>query len=103
MMRVVILAPIRSSPYARLLAHLLSIEPEIELVHTIVCTAWTIGRVRSEFRRDGMRLISKAYKKLLLRNRAYSQVQDTIIELSRASGLPGRSIGMPQTATARLS
>lgn len=92
MMRLAILAPIRTSPYARLLAHLLSSEPGVTLAQVIVRTPWTLQRMRSEFRRDGLRLLRKAHRKLILRERAYADERDTIVALSRQHGLSGRTI-----------
>ena len=65
-MRVSILAPIRNSPYARNLCHLLAQEQGIELTDVIVRTPWTYRRIRQELLRDGPRLIRKAYKKIAL-------------------------------------
>jgi hypothetical protein len=65
-LRIALLAPIGNSLYSRLVAHLVVAEPGLELVQIVVRTPWNLSRIRSEFRRDGTRLISKVRLKLLV-------------------------------------
>ena len=91
-MRVVVLAPIQSSLYARIIAHLLHSEDGIEVRKVIVRTPWSIQRMTSEFRRDGVRLLRKAFKKLVLKERGYELQGETIYDLAKRVGLPGKNL-----------
>ncbi|MCR4414983.1 MAG: hypothetical protein NUV77_21400, partial [Thermoguttaceae bacterium] len=93
MIRVAVLAPIRTSLYSRLVVHLSSIEPGVKVVAVLVRTPWTLARVTGELRRDGGRLLWKAYRKLVLRERAYDDPAETIYAMARRVNLPGRSLG----------
>jgi methionyl-tRNA formyltransferase len=66
MIRLAILSPIAGSLYSRLVAHLAAAEPDVEIVSIVVRTPWSVGRIESEFRRDGARLIAKVRKKLVV-------------------------------------
>lgn len=66
MMRVALLAPIASSLYSRTVASRLGAEPGIALAGIVVRTPWSLGRIRSELRRDGARLLEKVASKLIL-------------------------------------
>jgi methionyl-tRNA formyltransferase len=91
-MRVAILAPIGTSLYSRLVAQLLHMEQGVELTDVIVRTPWTLKRIRSEWRRDGGRLLRKAFRKLVLKERAYGDRPETIVQLARQHSLPGRNL-----------
>ncbi len=65
-MKVALLAPIDNSLYARLVAHLVLEEPGLELTGVVVRTPWSLSRIRSEWRRDGNRLLEKVVSKLIL-------------------------------------
>jgi len=94
MMRLAILAPIKTSFYSRLVAHLAAQEPGVELTDVIVRTPWTYRRIRGELRRDGARLLEKAYNKLVLAEKAYDGVDEqNIRQLAHSVGLPGRTLG----------
>jgi len=93
MIRAAVFAPIQTSVYARLVTHLLATEPGVELVGLVVRTPWTYRRLRAEIRRDGARLLWKAYQKLVLRERAYEPTdEECIYGLARRVGLPGRTL-----------
>lgn len=50
-------------------------------------------RLRSEFRRDGTRLIRKIWRKLFLRRQAYAQVSyPTIVDLMRQENIPFKNV-----------
>jgi len=72
MMKVVLLAPITNSLYARLIAYTLSKEKNIEISAVIVRSIWNTRRLRSEFKRDGERLIRKIYQKLVIGDKRFS-------------------------------
>ncbi len=92
-MRVLVLAPIMNSLYSRLVVHLCSIEPGIVVTDVVVRTPWTMRRVRTEFERDGVRLLKKTIKKMILGDRAYdTEDPDTLLAFARAARLPGRSL-----------
>lgn len=65
-MRVVILAPIDNSPYSRAVVQRCINEPGIEVAGIVVRRIFNAERIRSELRRDGARLVRKAWKKLVL-------------------------------------
>jgi methionyl-tRNA formyltransferase len=92
-MRVLMLAPIRSSLYARILAHLLAREPGIELVGIVVRRPWSWGRIRGELRRDGPRLLKKVYQKLVLGDAAFkSSPQRNLLTVAKESGLTAKTL-----------
>lgn len=66
-MKVVLLAPIRTSLYSLAVAQLVSIEKGVELAAILVRSPWSFSRIRSEWRRDGVRLLRKIANKWLLR------------------------------------
>ena len=72
MMKAVLLAPITNSLYARLIADSLSKEKDIEISAVIVRSIWNARRLRSEFNRDGGRLIRKIYQKLVVGDKRFS-------------------------------
>ena len=65
-MRVVVLSPVDTSPFTRLVAKFCLEEPGIELAGIVVRKILNPSRLRSELRRDGIRLVRKAWKKLVL-------------------------------------
>lgn len=95
-MRVVVLAPIATSLYSRLVTHALSCEPGVDVAAVIVRSPWSLRRLRSEFRRDGAHLIRKIAQKMVLGDARFegneSDGRDTMLGLARELGLPGRSL-----------
>ena len=92
-MRVLMLAPIRSGLYARVLAHLLAREPGIELVGIVVRRPWSWGRIRGELRRDGPRLLKKVYQKLVLGDAAFkASPQRNLLTVAKESGLTAKTL-----------
>ena len=72
MMKAVLLAPIHNSLYARLIADALTKEKDIEISAVIVRSIWNTRRLRSEFKRDGGRLVRKIYQKLVIGDKRFS-------------------------------
>jgi len=66
MMKIVLFAPIDNSLYARLLAGELSKTEGVSLEAIVVRSHWNLKRFRSEFGRDGARLLRKVYQKYVL-------------------------------------
>lgn len=66
-MKVALLAPISTSLYSLAVAQLVSMEKGMEIVAILVRSPWSFSRVRSEWRRDGARLLRKIANKWLLR------------------------------------
>ena len=66
-MRVVVLAPIVSSPFALAVTGLCLREPGVEVAGILVLRHWNVARLRRELRRDGARLLRKVWQKLVLR------------------------------------
>ena len=93
-MRIVILAPIKNSLYARLVTHLLVREPGIDVRRIVIRTPWNMKRLRGELRRDGARLLRKAYRKLVLGEAAYKRTndEDSIATLATKLQLPGKDL-----------
>lgn len=92
-MKVAILAPIATSLYSRVVTYGLSREPGIEVTAVIVRSPWSWKRVRSEFRRDGARLIRKIAQKMVLRDDRFgNDDRETLREVARGMALPGRSL-----------
>lgn len=75
MLRVMLFAPIHTSLYSRLVLHGLLQEANIEVVGIAVRNPWNIKRMRSEYKRDGRRLLQKFIQKYLLREAAFGDVQ----------------------------
>jgi methionyl-tRNA formyltransferase len=92
-MRIAILAPIQNSLYSRMVVYYLSREKEVEVVGIVVRTPWNLKRVRSEFKRDGVRLINKIFDKWLFPHQKYVRVEnDNLSELAHREGLPGKTL-----------
>ena len=72
MIKAVLLAPIHNSLYARLIADALTKEKDIEITAVIVRSIWNTRRLRSEFKRDGGRLLRKIYQKLVIGDKRFS-------------------------------
>jgi methionyl-tRNA formyltransferase len=66
MLKVVLFAPIDNSLYARLVAGELSRTEGVSLKAIVVRSHWNLKRFRSEFGRDGARLLRKIYQKYVL-------------------------------------
>ena len=66
MLKVVLFAPIDNSLYARLVASELNKAVDVSLEAIIVRSHWNWKRFRSEFGRDGVRLLRKIYQKYVL-------------------------------------
>ena len=93
-MRIAILAPIQNSLFSRLIAYLAQQEPDIEVTQIVVRSIWSWSRIKGELRRDGIRLMNKIYKKLILGGQAYKGHQGrTILDMAQALNLPGRTLG----------
>ncbi|MDP2964974.1 MAG: formyltransferase family protein [Pelolinea sp.] len=93
MIKVVLLAPINNSLYARLVAYGLTKEKDVELAGIIVRSHWNIQRFRSEFSRDGARLIKKIYQKLVVGDKRFSgQEANNLAALAQQWRLPYKSL-----------
>lgn len=88
MTRVVILAPVDNSPFSRAIAALTHAEPGLELAGIVVRKILNPKRLRSELRRDGVRLVRKAWKKLVLGS------EDGVAEDERGFNDLAREAGM---------
>lgn len=92
-MRISILAPIATSLYARVVTSLLARESGIEINLIVVRSPWSWRRVRSEWRRDGARLIRKVAQKMVLQDSRFDGgAADTLLALARRTELAGRSL-----------
>ena len=68
LIKVAILAPINNSLYSLNTTCLLTQLKDVEVVGIVVRTPWNQARIRSELRRDGVRLMRKVINKWLLRD-----------------------------------
>jgi len=88
-MRVVVLAPIDTSLYSKTVTHMVAQEPGLELAGVVLRTPWTLERFSQEVRRDGIVLVRKAYKMLILREKAYvDAVAENVTSLAKEIDLP---------------
>jgi methionyl-tRNA formyltransferase len=93
MMRVALLAPIDNSLYARLVAaELLEIEG-VSLVGMVVRSHWNWRRFRSEFTRDGVRLLGKIHQKYILGDEGFDHSRnENLYSLAQRRNLQARSL-----------
>jgi methionyl-tRNA formyltransferase len=93
LIRVVVLAPLVTSLYSRLVTHLASLEPGINVTDIILRTPWSWKRVKTEFKLEGGRLLSKVLGKMILKERQDDQTfGETLGSLAHAINLPGRDL-----------
>jgi folate-dependent phosphoribosylglycinamide formyltransferase PurN len=92
MSSVVVFSPSRYSLYTITVTELLR-HQNVEVKAVIVRKLVNPGRFVSEFRRDGARLIKKIWKKLVLRERAYSeQTFETMASFMRVEGIRFKTV-----------
>lgn len=92
-MKVVILAPIKNSLYSLLVTHLCLREPGVAVSGIVLCQVLNLRRIKSEFRRDGIRLLRKVWRKMILDNQSsIAQEEDSFRTIARRVGLEFRSL-----------
>ncbi len=92
-MKVVILAPIKNSLYSLLVAHLCLGEPGVEVSGIVLCKILNLRRIKSEFRRDGIRLLRKVWRKMILGSQSsVAQEEDSFRTIAGKVGLEFRSL-----------
>ena len=92
MSSVVIFSPSRYSLYTISVTEMLR-RSGVDVRAVIVRKLVNPGRFVSEFRRDGSRLLKKIWKKLVLRERAYSeQTFETMASFMRSEGIAFKSV-----------
>ena len=83
-MKVAILAPIGNSLYSLNTTHLLAQQKDVQVTGIVVRTPWDLARFRSEFQRDGVRLMRKVLNKWLLREKPLDfDGDETLLSQSR--------------------
>ena len=88
-MKIVLLAPFKNSIYSRLICWYLANDNRFELSDVITRTPWTKKRISSELKRDGHRLITKVYEKMVLGDARFNQGEsDTIYTRAQSVNLP---------------
>lgn len=93
MIKAVLLAPVHNSLYSRLIAYTLTKEKDVELSAVIVRSLWNLQRIKSEFNRDGARLIKKIYQKLVIGDQRFSEYRgNNLASQARQQGLPFKNI-----------
>ena len=93
MLKVMLFAPIHTSLYSRLVLHGLLQEPKVQVVGVAVRTPWNMKRIRSEWKRDGNRLVQKFIRKYLLREKAFTRVQvENLASYATGVNLPAGSL-----------
>jgi len=89
-MRVVILAPVDNSPFSRSVTALCHREPGVDVAGIIVRKILNPSRLRSELRRDGVRLIRKVWKKLVLGSQdGVAETEPGFSDLAESAGIGG--------------
>jgi methionyl-tRNA formyltransferase len=84
MLKVALLAPIHNSLYARLVVHQLLDMDGVELCAIIVRRHWNLKRFRSEFGRDGARLLRKINRKFVQGDARFeSSKEESLMTLAR--------------------
>jgi len=92
-MKVVIFAPIKNSLYSLLITHLCLREPGVEVSGIVLCRIFNLRRIKSEFRRDGVRLLRKVWRKMILNNQSsIAQKEDSFRTMAGKIGLEFRSL-----------
>lgn len=93
MIRVVVLAPIDNSLYARLVCFRLRQESGVQLAGILVRSPWNLNRIRSEFTRDGTRLLRKVMDKWVRGDQRFSdQAGDNLMRLAERWELPFKTL-----------
>ncbi len=93
MIRVLVLAPIDNSLYARLVCYKLRQEREIQLAGIVVRSPWNFGRFLSEFNRDGFRLLRKVVDKWVRGDKRFTNEKgDNLGKLAKRWELPFASL-----------
>jgi methionyl-tRNA formyltransferase len=68
-------------------------EPDIEVSLIVLRTIWSLDRIKGELTRDGVRLLQKVNKKLIVGESVYDrEAQPTIVDLARQVSLPGKNL-----------
>ena len=91
--RVVVLSPIRTSPFSCVVTKRCHEETGVEVVGVVVRRILDRARVRSEFRRDGVRLVRKVFEKLVLGGElAEAAGERGFEELAALAGVAGTTV-----------
>jgi folate-dependent phosphoribosylglycinamide formyltransferase PurN len=90
--RALILAPIDNSPFGLAVAELCRREPGVDVAGVVVRTPWTFARMSGELRRDGPRLLRKAWRKLVLEQPQDSTGERSFYDVVRELGVERRSL-----------
>jgi len=93
MIRVVVLAPIDNSLYARLVCFKLRQESDVQLAGIVVRSPWNLNRFISEFNRDGVRLLRKVFDKGIRGDRRFVEsAEENLARLAEVWDLPFKSL-----------
>lgn len=93
MIRIVVLAPIDNSLYARLVAFKLIQESDVQLAGIVVRSQWNLKRFLSEFERDGARLMQKVIDKWVKGDRRFVDIStENLAHLAERWRLPFKSL-----------
>lgn len=98
--RIVVLSPVETSPFSKLVCRLVHDEPGMELSGVVVRKIVNPARLRSELRRDGVRLVRKAWKKLVLGGDVLDSAaaEPGFFDLAEEHGLNGVSVSSCATS-----
>jgi len=93
-MKVVILSPIGNSLYSLNTTHLLAQQKDVQVTGIVVRTPWNLARFRSEFKRDGVRLLRKVLNKWLLSEKPLDfDGDETLLSQSEQIHLQEKTLG----------
>jgi len=94
MIKVAILAPIGNSLYSLNTTQLLTQQKDVQVTVIVVRTPWNLARFRSEFKRDGVRLLRKVLDKWLLREKPLDfDGDETLLSPSKNIHLIEKTLG----------
>ncbi len=91
-MKVVILAPINSSPLSILLTHMCTVEPGVEVVGIVLRKVLNFKRLRFELRLLGPEFLRKVWEKLILGSRMGEPEEPSWKDLVEELGLRNSSL-----------
>ncbi len=93
MIRIVLLAPIDSSLYSRILAVKIFRSDKFELAGIAVRTQWNFKRFKAQYKRDGAQFIKNIYDQLLLADDRFSnEKQITLKSYSHKHNISEKSL-----------
>jgi folate-dependent phosphoribosylglycinamide formyltransferase PurN len=92
MLKIAIFAPVDFSLYSITTLTILEKLPNIEIVGIFVRSPFSFSRIKTEWRRDGMRLVKKVYNKMFLKNKRFSANPRTLNKFANSQRVTYKSL-----------